>query len=182
MGRLQNRDRLQKLGYNTIMQVVLIILSVGLLGVIIYFAVSPKSSRPLKFAAIIGLALIGLSLGVCGILLIKGPGQGKAVVTLPFLLEDTPQPPAKKTNMAVILTFLVTFFFIMGLVLMTTMKEKQNKPAFPKKSPEKSADSHVRDATGDWGIEHQGGDEAGAEEGGGGDGEGDIEESFDIGI
>ena len=157
------------------MQVVLIILSVGLLGVIIYFTVSPKSSRPLRLAAIIALALIGLSLGVCGILLIRGPGQGKAVVTLPFLLDDTPQPPAKKTNMAVILTFLVSFFFIVGLVLMTTMKEKRTK-AVPQR---KTADSHVLDATGDWGIDHPPGDEGGGEEGGG---EEVNEDSFEIGI
>jgi len=147
------------------MQVVLIILSVGLLGVIIYFAVSPKSSRPLKLAAIIALALIGLSLGVCGIMLIRGPGQGKAVITLPFLLDDTPQPPPKKSNLAVILTFLVSFFFIVGLVLMTTMREKKNKAVPQKKPQEKSADSHVLETAGDWGIERPMEGEAGAEGG-----------------
>jgi len=155
------------------MQVVLIILSVGLLGVIIYFAVSPKSSRPLKLAAIIALALIGLSLGVCGIVLIRGPGQSKTAITLPFLLEDTPQPPAKKTNLAVTLTFLVSFFFIVGLVLMTTMKEKRDK-AMPQKKPrEKPIDPQVFDAAGELNIDHPSGEEENNEE---------NEDSFDIGI
>jgi len=155
------------------MQVVLIILSVGVLGVIIYFAVSPKSSRPLRFAAIIALALIGLSLGVCGILLIRGPGQSQADISLPFLLDDTPQPPAKKSNLAVILTFLVSFFFIVGLVLITTMKEKQGKTAQQKKVPDKPVDSKIFEAAGELDI-----DRPPDEEGSGNE----NEDSFEIGI
>ena len=118
------------------MPIVLIIFSVGLLGVIIYFVVSPKSSRLLRISGIIALGLIGLSLAVCGFFLIKGPGQGDVFVPLPFLHDDTP-PPAKKANLPVILTFLLVFLVILGLIVITTLREKQGKYV-----PEKKVTKH----------------------------------------
>jgi preprotein translocase subunit SecG len=153
------------------MQIALIIVSVGLLGVIIYFAISHKSSRPLKMAAIIALAVIGLSLGVCGFILIRGPGQSKTAVSLPFLLDDAPHQPPKKSNLAVIITFLVSFLFIVGLVLVTTMKEKQRMTLLQKKSPEKPVDPHIFEASGDLDIDNPSNEK-----------EEENEESFDIGI
>ena len=121
--------------YTIFMVVVLVILSLGLLGVIIYFLISPKSSRILRISAIIALGLIGLSLAVCGIFLIKGPSQGDTVLPLPFLPEDTPQN-AKKTDLPVILTFLVAFLFIVVLVVRTSMKEKNLKIKPANKAPD----------------------------------------------
>ena len=115
----------------------MIILSLGLLGVIIFFVVSPKSSRLLRRSGIIALGLIGLSLAVCGIFLIRGPSQGQVVLPLPFLPHDA-APPAKKTNLPVILAFLASFLFILGLVVMTSLKEKQKKFVPEKKVMETS--------------------------------------------
>ena len=88
------------------MQVVLVILSVGLLGLIIYFAVSPKSSRLLRLTALVALVLIGLSLGICGIFLIKGPGETKEFI--PLVLQES-QPQAKSSNTGAIITFFIVF-------------------------------------------------------------------------
>ena len=111
------------------MQVFLVIISVVLLGVIIHFLVSSKSSKLLKLVAIIALGFIALSLIVCGIFLIRGPGGDKEAITPPFILESDPQP-AKQSNMAMIITFLVVLLLIMGLIVRTTLNEKK-KPAKP---------------------------------------------------
>ena len=131
------------MAYNHPMPIVLIIFSVGLLGVIIYFVVSPKSSRLLRISGIIALGLIGLSLAVCGFFLIKGPSQGEVFLPLPFLPDDAPQP-AKKTNIPVIISFLLVFLVILGLIVITSIKEKQRKYV-----PEKKVIKHEAFKTGD---------------------------------
>ena len=131
------------------MQVVLIIISVGLLGVIIYFLISPKSSRLLRISAIIALGLIGISLAVCGIFLIRGPSESNAVIPLPFLPDDTP-PKAKNTNIPVIIVFLLSFFVIIGIVVRTSLNEKNKKYA-PEK---KKAEVDVFQPSDDLGIEN----------------------------
>ena len=123
--------------YNPPMQVVLIILSVGLLGVIIYFAISPKSSRLLKISALIALGLIAVSIGVCGVFLIRGPGKSQTAVPLPFIVDDS--QPVKKSNAPMILSFAVVFLFILGLTAYLTMKERKNLADKGKKAPGPSA-------------------------------------------
>ena len=115
------------------MQVVSIIFSVALLGVIIYFVVSPKSSRLHRLAGIIALGLIGLTIGICGIFLIRGPSETAEFVPLPFILDSDPPPP-KKGNTAMIITFIVAFLFIAGLVLMSALKEKKKPVEIRKKT------------------------------------------------
>jgi len=112
------------------MQVVLAIISLGLLGVIIYFLVSPKSSRLLRLSAIIALALIGLSLGVCGVVLIFGPEENEEEFSLPFLTEET--EPAKDSNLGMIIGFLVAFIAISGITIYAYKKEQKRKDV-PKK-------------------------------------------------
>jgi hypothetical protein len=106
------------------MQILLAILSAGLLGFIIFFAVSPKSSRLLKISALIALGLIALSVGVCGLILIKGSGKAVEAIPLP-VFQDTPVDPAKKTNMAAIVSFIIVFLFILGMVVVVTLRDKK---------------------------------------------------------
>jgi len=108
------------------MQVVLAIISLVLLGVIIYFVVSPKSSHLLRLSAIIALALIGLAVGVCGVFLLKGPAEVKAEIPLPFLTEAEPKPKSK-TNIGVIIGYFAVFVIIFGLVAYSSKKEKGRK-------------------------------------------------------
>jgi len=125
------------------MQVVLIILSMGLLGLIIYFAVSPKSSKLLRISAFAALGLIGISIGVCVVLLIKGPGQDPAAIALP-VFQDTPTMPASKTNVPAIIVFIVVLLAILGLIIFGVRKDQRRPieqesaepppPAFPDSS------------------------------------------------
>lgn len=112
------------------MLLVLIILCVGLLGFIIYSAVSPKSSRTLRLASLAALGLITIALGICGVILIRGPKQVQTPIPLPFLPDDA--PPAKKTNIMPVIVFIATFLFLVGLIIVTTLKEKK-KPSVPTK-------------------------------------------------
>ena len=117
------------------MHIVFGIISVVLLGIIINFAVSPKSSRLLRLAAIIALVLIGLSVGVCGILLIRGSTQDPEAMPLPFLAESESKPEQNK-NMPMIISFSAVFLFLAGLVFMTSLRESK-KPKKPVKKAEK---------------------------------------------
>jgi len=113
------------------MQVVLIILSVGLLGLIVYFAVSPKSSRLLKLTAFIALGLIGLSIGVAGFFLIMGPGESEELIPLPVFHDAQPQA-ASNSNLGPVIGFLVVFAIIMGLIVYLALREQRRKEKAPK--------------------------------------------------
>jgi len=108
------------------MLIVLGILSAGLLGLIIYFIVSSKSSRLLRLSALIALGFIALSIGVCGILIIMGPKKEKAEIALPFLQDAA--PPAKTgSSFAAILIFLVLFLLIVGITIYLSLgNQKKN--------------------------------------------------------
>ena len=114
------------------MQVVLIVFSAGLLGLIIYFAVSPKSSRLLKLTAIIALGLIGLTIGVCGFFLIRGPSQGSDPVPLPVFQESSPKP-VKNNNIVVMLIFMGVLLLILGASIFISLRDQKKTRAGAKK-------------------------------------------------
>ena len=120
------------------MQVLLGIISFILLGVIIYFVVSPKSSHLLRMSAIIALVLIGLAVGVCGVFLIRGPAKVETDIPLPFLTDADPKPQAK-TSIGVIIGYFAVFAFIIGLVAYYSKKEKGRKYEPVKKAVKKEA-------------------------------------------
>jgi len=115
------------------MQVVLIILSVGLLGLIVYFAVSGKSSRHLKRAAFIALGLIALALAVAGILLLAGPGEGAHHIPLPGFQEAQPAP-GEDSNILEIMIFLLVFLLVIGLIIGISLKNQRKKEGAQKKA------------------------------------------------
>jgi multisubunit Na+/H+ antiporter MnhC subunit len=120
------------------MQVVLGIISVILLGVIIYFVISPKSSHLLRMSAIFALVLIGLAVGVCGVFLLRGPAKVETEIPLPFLTDADPKPQAK-TNVGVIIGYFAVFALIAGLVAYSSRKEKGKKYEPVKKAAKKEA-------------------------------------------
>ena len=122
------------------MLVVLAILSVGLLGLIIYFAVSSKSSRLLKLSALNALGLIALSIAVCGVFLIIGPSEKTTEVTLPVFSDSAPQ--TKGSNIAAFIVFLVTVLFIVGLIIFIPMRDRRKK----EKALKKGGGSNVFDS------------------------------------
>ena len=116
------------------MQVVLIILSIGLLGLIINYAVSSKSSKFLRLAALIALGLIAVSLGVASIIIgINGAEQEAEEIHLPIFLEAPKETP-KKGNIVEIIIFLVILSSIVVLIVVVTSRENKKKLAEAKKA------------------------------------------------
>lgn len=111
----------------------MIVLSVGLLGVILYFAISPKSSRILRLAAIVALALIALSLGIAGFFLIAGPSQDGTFIPHPVF--EGMEQPAQKKNTGLTIAFLVVFIVMMATVVILARKEQQKKALMAKEMP-----------------------------------------------
>jgi len=112
--------------YTNPMLVVLIIISIGLLGLVIYFAVSKKSSRQLKLAAFIALGLIALALAVAGIFLLSGPGEDTHHIPLPVFQEAQIQP-ADDSNILEVVIFFLIFLLVMGLIVGLALKSQRRK-------------------------------------------------------
>ena len=108
------------------MLVVLILFSAGLLGLVVYFAVSQKSSRHLKLAAFAALGLIALALGVAGFFLIVGHGEGAHHVPLPIFQEAQAQA-VDDSNIAEVIIFFIVFALVMGLIVWTALKNQRKK-------------------------------------------------------
>ena len=107
------------------MIVVLIIFSVGLLGMIIYYAVSAKSTRILKLAATIALGLIGLAIVVCAIFIIIGPREDPNAVLLPFVAEESAQTTTNSNTSIMDIIIFVVLLGIISLVIRKSMKEQK---------------------------------------------------------
>ena len=116
----------QAVCYTGCMQIVLAIFSLGLLGMIIFFAFSPKSSRLLRRAAFIALALIALSLVIGGLFLVFAPGETPGVVPLPFLPEAPPAAPESGIALEVIV-FLLLFLIVMGIIIGLAHRDQHKK-------------------------------------------------------
>jgi hypothetical protein len=110
--------------------IVLSILSVGLLGLIVFFFFSKKSSPLLKHAALGALAAIGLSLGVCGFFIIRGPPAPEAELYLPLAVV-VDEAPVKSTNVLGLLVFLILLIGLLGVIIFIGMRD-QNKKAVDK--------------------------------------------------
>ena len=108
------------------MQLVLIIFSVGFLGLIIYFAFSPKSSRQLKLAALIALGLISLSLGIAIVFILLGFGESPGNIPSPFF-SDSPPSPAPKRNYTELLIFSAILLFILILIIVRARRSSPDK-------------------------------------------------------
>jgi hypothetical protein len=126
------------------------IFSVALLGVIIYYAVSPKSPRRLRLAAILALGLIALAIGVCSIILIKGPTEKVAEIPFP-VFPDAPKEPPKKGNIIEVLVFLAVMLFIMSLIIVLVRRDHKKKGETDVK-PQKSSVFQDDDSLDDMGL------------------------------
>ena len=117
------------------MQVVLVIFSVVLLCVIINYAVSPKSSRLLKMAALIALGLIALSLGVASVILaINSFSEEADEERLPIFLEAQKDAPKDRGNWVEIIAFLLIVAALVTLIAVETSKDRKKKLAEAKKA------------------------------------------------
>jgi len=113
------------------MLVVGIIFSIGLLGAIVYFAVSPKSSKLLRLSAIIALGLICLSLIICGIFIIKGPAEDPDVILLPIFQDSAPETKNSPHvwDLVIMAAILISLSLIIAKALRDQKKVQLKKPS-----------------------------------------------------
>ena len=104
-----------------------IIFSIVFLGAIIYFAVSKKSSKILRLAAIIALGLIVISLVISGIFIIIGPAEDPSLISLPVFAEPAPQ--AKNTFRITDLLVIFVLLLVLGLVIVKALKDQKKAMA-----------------------------------------------------
>ena len=110
------------------MLVIAIILSLGLLGVIVFFVFSPKSSSLLRMAGIGALGLICLTLVICGLILIFGGGDDGDEITLPIFADAAPQQEPTVGVFEIVVLFI--FLFAIAMIIYVAMKkEKLRKKA-----------------------------------------------------
>ena len=109
------------------MLVVIVPLSLLLLGIIVYFVLSTRSSRALRLAARGALGAIMLSIVICVIIIIAGGETAAGEPVMPdFLAAETPQPPAGGNSFAVFLLGLFLLAFL-GVVIFLSMKERKHE-------------------------------------------------------
>jgi len=100
------------------------IFSVGLLGVIIYFAFSSKSSRHLKIAAFIAMGLIALAVAINAIFLFIGPSESEDFIPIPIFQEST---ATTTDNGNVVGTVVLLLFFVLMIGLIYVLYNKEHK-------------------------------------------------------
>jgi Flp pilus assembly protein protease CpaA len=104
---------------------VIIPLSVVILGLIVYFALSPRSSRTLRLAALCALGAITLSVLICALLVFAKSGTGGGE-TPDFLSAEPPRtaPPGNFTALFLLALFLLGF---LGIVVFLARKERRDR-------------------------------------------------------
>ena len=115
------------------MQVVLVIISVILLGVIINFTFSPKSSRILKLVSLGALVLIALSLGIATIVITANNfKQVNEEEHLPIFLEAQRDEP-KTNNLFHIIIPLLIFVVLVAIIAVAYSRDRKARLAEAKK-------------------------------------------------
>jgi len=136
------------------MQVVLVILSLGLLGLIIFFTFSPKSSKLLRLTAIIALVLIGLCIGICSILLILGPGKGTGDIPLPVFQDASPKP-VKSGGVSGVFVFLLLLLAALVVIIVVALRNERLNKNKPEEKLEESPPPDLGDDVFKSGFAHQ---------------------------
>ncbi|MDR0568110.1 MAG: hypothetical protein LBG87_02765 [Spirochaetaceae bacterium] len=130
----------------------LLIIPIGLFGLIVYFAISKKSGLLIRWAAIMALILIGLSVVVCLFIILSEPGvvavEGPNIDFVP----DREVIPVKKANPLPLLLFagalLLFIAFVMYLALRDQYRNKEKNARKsekdPQEKPEKQKDAQEK--------------------------------------
>jgi heme A synthase len=115
----------QDFKYNKRMFFVIIPIALGFLGAIVYFALSKKSSRFVRLAALIALGAVILSVLVCGLIVLLGLGrETKEPVVPDFFVTKQPEAPAR-TNTFVIALVMIFLLIFLGMVVFFSLKEQR---------------------------------------------------------
>jgi hypothetical protein len=107
---------------------VIIPLSLVLLGMIIYIALSPKSSKMHRLAALCALGAIMLSVIVCVIIIFANQGGESEEPVMPDFLAAEPIPAAPQGNFVAVLLLAVFLLAFLGVVVFLAMRERKREP------------------------------------------------------
>ncbi|MDR2745999.1 MAG: hypothetical protein LBB77_01005 [Treponema sp.] len=100
--------------------------SVVLLGVIVYFALSRKSSKSLRLTALAALGAIILSVLICAIIILSGAEFGGKEPVMPDFLSLEP-PPAPKGDFFVLFFLAVFIIAFLGVVIFLSLRERKRQ-------------------------------------------------------
>jgi hypothetical protein len=103
------------------------IVSLALLAMIIRFALSPKTDRLVKRAALIALAAIALAIIVCLVMALAGPGAEEEEEVFAGLPLAEPVAVAVDSNRVYMLVFGVIMLLFVGLVIFLSLREEKKK-------------------------------------------------------
>jgi pilus assembly protein TadC len=104
-----------------------LILSIGLLLLIIYFALSKNSSRRIKNIAVIALIIVALSLLVSVIIYVIFSQPAAVISTDPVPNPLIVEPPKQIREDSIILALIITGVFILLLFIMVYNALKERK-------------------------------------------------------
>ncbi|MDR1024746.1 MAG: hypothetical protein LBL56_03395 [Treponema sp.] len=103
---------------------VIIPLSVVLLGLIVYYALSPRSSKVLRLSALGALGAIMLSIVICVIIIVAGMGGDEEPVMPDFFAVEPIQAAPRGNFFALFLLALFLLAFL-GIVIFLAMRERR---------------------------------------------------------
>ncbi|MDR0562435.1 MAG: hypothetical protein LBG73_07070 [Spirochaetaceae bacterium] len=118
-----------------ILPIPLLIIPAGLFALIVYFAVSKKSGLLVRWAAIMALILIGLSVVVCLFILFAEPGvvavEGPNIDFIP----DREVIPVKKADPLPLLIFAAIMLLFIAFVVYHALREQYRKKETDQEKP-----------------------------------------------
>jgi hypothetical protein len=104
---------------------VIIPLSVILLGVIIYIALSSKSSKMVRLAALCALGAIMLSIIVCAIVIFVNAGSGDKEPAMPDFLSSEPPVAASGGNFFALFILALFMVGLLGIIIVIAMRDRK---------------------------------------------------------
>jgi low temperature requirement protein LtrA len=102
------------------------IVSLALLAVIIRFALSPQTEKPVKRAALIALAAIGLTIVVCLVMVITGPKTTEEAEVFAGLPLAESVAVANSGRVYMLLLGVIMLLFV-GLIIFLSLREEKKK-------------------------------------------------------
>jgi amino acid transporter len=103
------------------------LVSLAFLAMIIRFALSPQTDRLVKRAALIALAAIALTIIVCLVMVIAGPGAEEEEEVFAGLPLAEPVVPAGNPNRVYMLVLGVIVLLFVGLIIFLSLREEKKK-------------------------------------------------------
>jgi amino acid transporter len=106
------------------MLVIFIFFALLVLGVIIYFAVSPRSPLPVRIAALaaLGLSVLSVVVSLALIFLVRGAGPGDPDVEYIVPVEKT---PPQSSDLLVLLFFTILMLVLLGVVIVISLRDRK---------------------------------------------------------